>query len=148
MQEKNSLSVSARYIKGVGPRKGELLSRIGVNTIEDILYYLPKRYEDRSNIVPIKDLKIGEGQTIQGEVISSGLRRSKAGLPIFQIAVNDSTGIVHAVWFNQPYLKDMLKKGDKLILYGKVERYDKLQIVQPEYEIMEGDETDSINMGR
>ena len=148
MQEKNNLSVSARYIKGVGPKKGELLSSIGINTIEDILYYLPKRYEDRSNIVPIRELKIGEGQTIQGRVISSGLRRSKAGLPIFQVAVNDSTGTVHAVWFNQPYLKDMFKEGDKLILYGKVELYDRLQITQPEYEILEGDEVDSVNIGR
>ena len=66
MQEKNNLKVPARYIKGVGPKKGELLSKIGINTIEDTLYYLPKRYEDRSNITPIKNLKEGESQTVQG----------------------------------------------------------------------------------
>ena len=142
MQEKKfvNLKTPARYIKGVGPKRGELLSRIGIETIGDILYYLPKRYEDRSNIIPIKDLKAGENQTIQGEIIVSGLRRAKSGMPIFQIAITDSTGIIHAIWFNQPYLKDLLKKGDKVILYGRVDRYDKLQIVQPEYEIIAEEE--------
>jgi ATP-dependent DNA helicase RecG len=150
MQEKSftNIKTPVRYIKGVGPKKSEILARIGIYTIEDILYYLPKRYEDRSNIIPIKDLKAGESQTVQGEIIVSGLRTSKTGVPIFQVAVNDSTGIVHAVWFNQPYLKEALKKGDKIILYGKVERYDRLQIMQPEYEILEENETDSINIGR
>ncbi|MBI5123902.1 MAG: DNA helicase RecG, partial [Candidatus Omnitrophica bacterium] len=145
MQEKNNLKnlkTPVRYIKGVGPRKSEWLARMGIGTIEDILFYLPKRYEDRSNIIPIKDLKAGESQTIQGEIITLGLRRSRAGVPIFQAAITDSTGFVHAVWFNQPYLKDTFKKGDKVILYGKVERYDKLQMVQPEYEILE-EETQS-----
>lgn len=150
MQEKNfhNLKTPVRYIKGVGPKKSEVLSKIGIDTIGDILYYLPKRYEDRSVIMPIKDLRPGQSHTIQGEIVVSGLRTSKAGIPIFQIALSDPTGIIHAIWFNQPYLKDTLKKGVKLILYGKVEHYDKLQIVQPEYEIMEGDETDSINIGR
>ncbi len=129
-----------RYIKGVGPKKSELLSKIGIDTIEDILYYLPRRYEDRSNITPIKDLKAGERQTVQGEIIVSGLRTGKTGVPIFQAAISDSTGIVYAVWFNQPYLRDSLKKGAKLILYGRAERYDRMQIVQPEYEILEDEE--------
>lgn len=148
MQEKNNLKTLARYIKGVGPKKSEYLAKAGLNTIEDVLYYLPKRYEDRSNITLIKDLKIGERQTIQGEIIVSGLRRSRSGVPIFQAAVTDQSGIIHAAWFNQPYLKDILKKGDKVILYGRVERYDKVQIVQPEYEVMEVPETDSVNIRR
>lgn len=143
-----NLKTPVRYIKGVGPKKSELLSKIGIDTIEDILYYLPRRYEDRSNITPIKDLKAGERQTVQGEIIVSGLRTGKTGVPIFQAAISDSTGIVYAVWFNQPYLRDILKKGAKLILYGRAERYDRMQIVQPEYEILDENETDSINIGR
>jgi ATP-dependent DNA helicase RecG len=137
MQEKNNLKASARYIKGVGPKKAELLSRIGINTIEDILYYLPKRYEDRSSVVAIKDLKIGENNTVQGEIVSASLRRSKAGVPIFQAVIKDSTGTVNAVWFNRPYLADTMKKGDRLILYGRTELYDRLQLTQPEYEVFE-----------
>ncbi|MDP3791286.1 MAG: ATP-dependent DNA helicase RecG [Candidatus Omnitrophota bacterium] len=153
MQEKNfgNIKTPVRYIKGVGPKKSEILSKIGINTIEDILYYLPRRYEDRSSIIPIKDLKIGESQVVQGEIVVSGSRTSRAGMPIFQVAVSDATGIVHAVWFNQPYLRDMLKKGDKVVLYGRVERYDKLQITQPEYEVLEEGTVpifSSLNMGR
>ncbi|MCX5665618.1 MAG: ATP-dependent DNA helicase RecG [Candidatus Omnitrophica bacterium] len=148
MQEKNSLKTQVRYIKGVGPKKSEYLARAGINTIEDILYYLPKRYEDRSSVTAIKDLKPGEARTIQGEIVSLSSRTGRSGASIFQAVVADLTGSIHAVWFNQPYLRDMLKAGDKVILYGKVEIYDRLQMVQPEYEIMEGLETDSVNIGR
>ena len=150
MQEKN-LKTPVRYIKGVGPKKGESLAKVGIRTLEDILYYLPKRYEDRSNITPIKDLKVGESQTIQGQVLTLASRAAKTGAPIFQAAIADPTGFIHAVWFNQPYLKDYFKKGDKVTLYGRVERYDKLQMVQPEYEILEESglsDADSINIGR
>lgn len=157
MQEKNevlrrdNLKTPVRYIKGVGPKKGESLAKIGIRTLEDILYYLPKRYEDRSNITPIKDLKIGESQTIQGQIVTLMSRAAKTGAPIFQAAIADPTGFIHAVWFNQPYLKDVFKEGDKVMLHGKAERYDRLQMVQPEYEILEGSglvDADSINVGR
>ncbi|MCX5668103.1 MAG: ATP-dependent DNA helicase RecG [Candidatus Omnitrophica bacterium] len=148
MQEKNDLKTLVRYIKGVGPKKSEYLAKVGLNTIEDILYYLPKRYEDRSSVTAIKDLRSGESRTIQGEIASLSSRTGRSGASIFQAVVSDPTGSIHAVWFNQPYLRDMLKAGDKVVLYGKVERYDRLQMVQPEYELMEGLETDSVNIGR
>ena len=147
MQEKN-LKTPVRYIKGVGPKKSYHLARVGLNAVEDMLYYLPKRYEDRSSVTPIKDLKPGESMTIQGEIVSLNSRAGRSGASIFQAVVADDTGSVRATWFNQPYLKDKLKAGDKLILYGKVEIYDRLQMIQPEYEIMEGLETDSVNIGR
>jgi ATP-dependent DNA helicase RecG len=162
MQEKNNLKTLVRYIKGVGPKKSEYLARVGLNTIEDMLYYLPKRYEDRSGVTAIKDLKSGESRTVQGEIISLSSHTGRSGASIFQAVVTDSTGSMHAVWFNQPYLKDMLKTGDKVILYGKVEMHDRLQMVQPEYEILEdkeiassvlsapprNDEVNSLNIGR
>ena len=147
MQEKN-LKTQIRYLKGVGPRKSECLAKIGLNTIEEMLYYLPKRYEDRSSPTAIKDLKAGESCMIKGEVLTSASRATKTGLPVFQISVTDSTGFIHAVWFNQPYLSGTFKKGDLVVLYGKVERYDRLQMVQPEYEIMKSGEADPINIGR
>jgi ATP-dependent DNA helicase RecG len=148
MQEKNDLKTCVRYFKGVGPKKGELLSKLGIRTAEDILYYLPSRYEDRSNFTAIKNLRVGERQTVKARIVTLSSRRSKSGMAIFQIAVTDETGFVHAVFFNQPYLADYFRKNQEVILYGKVERYDKLQIVQPEYEILKGDETDSVHIGR
>src|SRR3989338_2035483 len=148
MQENNFLKMPVRYFKGVGPRKGEALTSLGVETARDLLWYLPARYEDRSNFTAIRDLKPGEHQTVRGEVVTIISRVSKSGMPVFQMALTDGRGCVHAVWFNQPYLKDYFKKGTNVILYGRVERYDRLQIVQPEYEVMEGDEAGSGNVGR
>jgi ATP-dependent DNA helicase RecG len=121
---------------------------IGLNTVEDLLYYLPKRYEDRSAAARIKDLKAGVSGMIEGEVLTCGSRATRTGSPVFQISVTDSTGFIHAVWFNQPYLRDVFKKGDKVALYGKVERYDRLQMIQPEYEALKEDVFPSLNMGR
>ncbi len=149
MQEKSyDLKTPARYFKGVGPKKSEDLARLGIETVEDMLFYLPSRYEDRSSFTKIKDLKAGESRTVQGEIVTVSSRTAKSGMPIFQVSVTDHTGFVHAIWFKQPYLKDYFMKGQKVVLYGKVERYDKLQIVQPEYEILDGDQTDSVNVGR
>ncbi|MDP3803974.1 MAG: ATP-dependent DNA helicase RecG, partial [Candidatus Omnitrophota bacterium] len=92
--------------------------------------------------------KPGEYHTVQGEVITAVTRLTKTGISLFQIAITDATGFVHAVWFNQPYLKDYFRRGVKVVLYGKVEMHEKLQITQPEYEILKGDETDSIHVGR
>ncbi|MDD5436263.1 MAG: ATP-dependent DNA helicase RecG [Candidatus Omnitrophica bacterium] len=148
MRDNSALKTPVRYFKGVGPKRGELLSKLGIETAEDILYYLPLRYEDRSNLTAIKDLRAGEHQTVEGEVITCSSRIAKSGMRFFQVAVTDGTGFVHATWFNQPYLKDYFKKGQRVILYGKIELHDKLQITQPEYEIVESEDTDSIHIGR
>ena len=80
MQEKNNLlKTPVRYFKGVGPKKSELLAKLGIGTAEDVMYYLPLRYEDRSNFTAIKDLKIGEYQTVRGEIATLGTRRAKSG---------------------------------------------------------------------
>ena len=148
MHNQDTLKTPMRYFKGVGPKRAELLSKLKIDTAEDMLYYLPMRYEDRSNPTPIKDLKLGEQQTIEGEIINAGSRISRSGMRIFQAALTDKTGLIHATWFNQPYLKDYLKKGQRVVLYGRVEMHDKLQILQPEYEILDKDEKDSIHIGR
>ena len=143
-----NLSVSVRYIKGVGPAKMNLLNRIGIDTIEDLLYYFPRRYEDRSNIKSIADVRPGGFETIKVKVLVLGARATKRGMNILQVAMGDSTGVIHATWFNQPYLKDKFKVGQEVVLYGKVEGYDCLRINNPEYEILTGTKEDSAHMGR
>lgn len=149
MQEKNRpLKTPVRYFRGVGPKRSELLSGMGIKTALDLLYYLPVRYEDRSVFTKIKDLKTGEYQTVQGKVVTTGSRVAKSGGRVFSLAIADDTGVIQATWFNQPYLADYLKTGSLLVLYGKVERYDRVQIVQPEYELVKNEGIDSLNMGR
>ena len=149
MQENNKLlETPVRYFKGVGPKRSELLSGMGIKTAFDLLYYLPARYEDRSVFTRIKDLKAGEYQTVRGKVVTTGSRVAKSGGRVFHLAITDDTAFIQATWFNQPYLADYLKPGTEVVLYGKVERYDRLQIVQPEYEIVKEGAAESINMGR
>jgi len=142
------LNVSARFIKGVGPSRLNTLRRLGIETVHDLLYCFPRRHEDRSRVKRIAEIKPGNPETIKGKVLTFGDRTSKKGMSIFQVAVGDSTGVIHATWFNQPYMKDKFKVGQELILYGKVERYNYLQINNPEYEILTGTKEDLVHMAR
>lgn len=149
MQAKNSdLKMPVRYLKGVGPKKAATLNRLGLRTIEDLLFYLPRRYEDRSNLKPIRELVIGQAQTVKGEVLTFGVRKTRKGMRLFQVAIGDNTGVIHAIWFNQPFLKQFFKVEQKIILYGRVEKYDTLQMHQPEYEILKSEVTATAHMGR
>lgn len=142
------LNISAQFIKGVGPSRLKLLNKLGINTIEDILYCFPRRYEDRSRIKHISEIKPGNFETIKVKALSLGTRISKKGMNIFQMAVGDGTGVIYATWFNQPYMKDKFKEGQELILYGKIEKYHWFQISSPDYEILTGTKEDSAHMGR
>ena len=146
-----SLSASIRYLKGIGPKRAKAFNKLGIETIEDALYYFPRRYEDRTDFTRISELKEGEVRTIKARILAKGERRSwrRRGFSIIETAVEDKTGKIYCVWFNQPYLKEYLKVGEELILYGKVERYGKrLQMNSPEFESVNDDGADSLNIGR
>ncbi|MFH1783209.1 MAG: ATP-dependent DNA helicase RecG [Candidatus Omnitrophota bacterium] len=142
------LTISAQYIKGVGPSRIKLLNKLGINTVEDLLYFIPHRYEDRSKIKKVNEVKPGEFETIKVKVLTFGGRTSKKGMNMFQVAMGDPTGVIHTIWFNQPYLKDKFKIGQELIIHGRVEKHIYLQINNPEYEIITETKEDSIHMGR
>jgi len=142
------LNISARFIKGVGPSRLSMLNKLGIETIQDLLYCFPRRHEDRSRIKKINQIRPGNFETIKAKVLTFGDHMSKKGMNIFQVAVGDSTGVIHATWFNQPYMKDKFKIGQELILYGKIERYNYLQMNSPEYEVLTGTEEDFVHIGR
>jgi len=139
---------SIRYVKGVGPRRAARLAQLGIETIEDACYCAPRRYEDRTRLLAIRDLAPGEAATVRGRVLAKGLRRIRRGQTIFEAAVGDASGVVYGMWFNQPYLAQQLKVGEELILYGQVVPRPRLQMVHPEMERVEGDEDESVHMGR
>ncbi len=141
------LTDSVQYIKGVGPARFKVLNRLGIHTVGDLLYYFPRRYEDRRKFVPIARLEVGNYATVKGEILSSNQRLSKRGLSIFQIAAGDDSGIILAIWFNQPFMKRYFRVGEEIILYGKVEKYRQLQMNSPEFEFVSGKES-FLHMGR
>ncbi|MDD2679294.1 MAG: ATP-dependent DNA helicase RecG [Candidatus Omnitrophica bacterium] len=140
-----------QYLKGIGPKRAKVFSQAGINTVEDLLYYFPRRYEDRTNFVPVSGLKLGEIQTIKAKVLSLGQHDSwrRRSFNITEVAVGDNTGKVSCVWFNQPYLKSYFKPGTEVILYGKVELYgSKLQMSNPEFEIISDEDDVGYSLGR
>jgi len=143
--------VSIRYLKGIGPKRAEVFQERGIRSVEDLLYYFPRRYEDRTKFSSIAGLQEGIEQTIKASVVVSGQRQSwrRRRFSITEAFVEDASGRLSCVWFNQPYLKQYLKPGTEVILYGRVERYaGKLQMTNPEFEIVSEDRDESLNIGR
>lgn len=147
----DKLGQSVQYLKGVGPKKAKIFNKMGIVTLEDLLYYFPHRYEDRTSLVPIKDMKVGLTYTVRAQVLARGQRQAhrRRGFSIFELIVGDASGRLYCVWFNQPYLKDYFLVGSSLILYGKVELYGaRLQMTQPEFELINDNDDESLSMGR
>ena len=144
-------STSIQYLKGIGPKRAGSFAGYGVHSIEDLLYYFPRRYEDRTNFTNISELKAGQLYTIKAQVRSSRSHSSwrRRGFSITEARLTDPTGEISCVWFNQPYLNQYLKTGADLILYGKVQLYNaRLQMDNPEFEFVGGEDDDSLNIGR
>jgi ATP-dependent DNA helicase RecG len=136
------LATSVQYVKGIGPRLAEVLGAKGIRTVDDLLHYLPFRYEDRVNPRGISELRAGEMATVIAEVRTSGLFRTRR-MPIFQMTAGQGRSRLKCIWFNATYLRDRFKPGQLVALYGKVEeeRGGDLQLVQPQFEIL-GDSPD------
>src|SRR5690242_9251628 len=94
-----------RYLKGIGPKRAAALEKLGIHSVRDLLYFFPRRYEDRSRLRTMGELRPGETVTVSGEISSVRLKRIRH-LTLLEVVAGDLTGFVHAVWFNQPYLKD------------------------------------------
>ncbi|RKY31830.1 MAG: DNA helicase RecG [Candidatus Omnitrophota bacterium] len=145
------LDTPVQYLKGIGPKRAQSLSSLGINSVEDLLYYFPRRYEDRTKFLSISQLKEGEFQTIKAKILAVGLRQSwkRQRFNIFEIAVEDATAKIFCVWFNKAYLKNYFKVGQTLILYGKVQRYSgRLQMNSPEFEIIDTQKDTFLSTGR
>jgi ATP-dependent DNA helicase RecG len=130
-------STPVQYVKGIGPRLAEVLAAKGIRTVDDLLHYLPFRYEDRLNPRLVAELRAGEMATVIAEVRSSGLIRTRR-MPIFQLTVGQGRTKLKCLWFHAAYLQDRFQAGQMVALYGKVEadRDGQLQIMQPQFEIL------------
>ncbi len=150
------LQTPLQYLKGVGPRRAADLHRVGLSIVEDLLYRFPLRYEDRGRLQPISSLKAGQQVAIAGRIQSSALRTTRRpGFKIFEALIGDASGSIVALWMNQSFLKDILRRDVQVVLFGSVEERSGLQIINPDYEIIdtdgevdEPDEAQTIHTGR
>src|SRR5262245_39624668 len=145
------LAAPAQFVKGVGPQRAAGLAQLGVATVEDLLFQIPLRYEDRRAFSRIRDLRPGMKTAVTGVVAAAGLRRARR-MSLFEIRLEDETGRLKALWFNQPFLKDVLARGRRVILYGGVERDSyaggRVMMSSPQYEVIEADDAPQVHTGR
>jgi ATP-dependent DNA helicase RecG len=149
-----SLTSEVRMIKGVGPQRAELLAQRGIYTLEDLLGYLPFRYEDRIHFSNIKDIQPGGVYTIRARVMSGQAIPNKfARHAIYHLLVQDTAGgLLPCKFFHGGYLEGRLKPGQLLVLHGKAEidrlRPARLEMINPQLEMLGEGEPDSTEVGR
>ena len=124
------LDAPAQFLKGVGPKRAEALARLDIHTARDLLYHVPRRYEDASTVTPIVKAEIGLDVTIIGEVVNKGVLPTRAGLRIFQAVLKDGTGRIEVSWPGQPFLDRSINKGDILLVAGTVKFFHG-RVIQP-----------------
>ena len=139
-----SLETSLQFVKGIGPRIAQTLQDKRITTVEDLLYHLPFRYEDRLRPQAIEELVPGEMASLIGEVRGMALLRTRR-MPIFEMTVGQGLSKVKCMWFHGTYLKDRFKAGQWVALYGKVEASrssNSFKMIQPQVEVLPDDHDD------
>ena len=118
------LKKPVQYVKGVGPRRAEQLARLGITTVEDLLYHIPFRYQDRREIKKIRDLEIGDETAITGQIARMGRRfLTRRRRWVLEAVVRDETGFLFLLWYHQHrYFQQRYQLGQSVLLYGKVEK--------------------------
>src|SRR5215475_8119404 len=149
----NGLQSPVQMIKGVGPQRAELLAKRGIHTLEDLLSYLPFRYEDRIRFSQVKDVRPNAVFTLRVTVMSGQAVRTMRGRDaIYHLLVQDETGSLPCKFFHGGYLEGRLKPGQQLILHGKSEvdkqRPARVEMVNPQMEVISSDGLDSTEVGR
>ncbi len=142
-----ALNADLTVLQGVGPRHAQTLGKLGMYTLGDMLYYFPRRYEDYSQLKPIKELFYGQQVTVIAAVQSVHTRPIRGGkAQLVEAILSDGTGALRLSWFNQPWMANRLKQGDAIAVSGKVEQYlGRLVMNNPDFEPVE---TESLHTNR
>lgn len=144
------LSADVQYIKGVGPKVAALLGRKGLRNVEDMLYFLPRRYEDRRHIKSISSVGIGVRETVMGTIMGVGIQRYRSRR-VLEVTIDDGTGPLTAKWFqgNFSYLGKKFKPGEKVILTGEIKIYLLgKDMLHPDYEILDENDDELLHFKR
>jgi ATP-dependent DNA helicase RecG len=153
---KAALTDDVKYLKGVGPQRAQLLARRGIRTVEDLLAWLPFRYEDRTQFTSIRAIRPGQTVTVLARVTTGGtVRFRRGGSPVYHLSVRDDTGTLHCKFFHGGFLEGRFQPGQRIVLHGKADfdpyRPVRLEMINPQFELLgaeSGAAQDSTEMGR
>ncbi|HHY60402.1 MAG TPA: ATP-dependent DNA helicase RecG, partial [Clostridia bacterium] len=141
-------SVPVERLAGVGARRAQQLKQLGIHTVQDLLFHFPLRYEDRSRLIPLRDLTGGQKGTYWGVVVQVQELRPRPRLTLLKVLLDDGTGQAYALWFNRTYLKNVLLPGTRVVVYGRgeVRRLEKT-ITVADFEVLEPGEEVAADQG-
>ena len=125
-----------QFLKGVGPKRSDALKKLNIGTARDLLYHIPRRYDDASTIQPIESLSVGQDATAVGRVRSKGIVPTRSGLRIFQLVLQDNSGYITCSWPGQPWLERKIREGDHLLVTGPVKHFHGRQIHPREFTLI------------
>ena len=143
-----ALSDPIRYLEGVGPEMARRLARLEIRTVRDLLFHIPVGYRDRREVTPIAKLVPGVEASIEASVASVRPLRRARGRRDLEATLRDSTGIMRAVWFHQPYLASTLKAGERYVFSGTVHAFRGPELHNPEFEPVAEGEGNHLHVGR
>lgn len=126
-----------QFLKGVGPKRTDAFARLGITTARDLLYHVPRRYDDASTVEPIGRIEVGMDVSAIGRIRSKGVIPTRRGLRIFQAVLEDDTGMITVAWPGQPWLDRKLREGDTLLVSGKVRFFHGRQLQPREFTVLE-----------
>ncbi len=145
--------LSIQFVKGVGPKRTLLLQRLGISSVEDALWSLPWRYDDRSVVTPVAKLVPGGTHCVCGVISGAKATRARSRrLSILDVSLQDATGTIHAVFFNQPYLEEVLQEGVRVMMVGRVvagrRGWMDLRLEATQFEVLGGADDELLHVGR
>lgn len=133
--EPAALNAPVTVLPGVGPQYGQTLGGLGLFTLRDMLYYLPRRYDDYTRLKPVNRLEYGEEVTVIGTVQSVNSRKVRQAMQITEAVLHDGTAALRLSWFNQPWVAKRLRPGMQIAVSGKVDQYlGRVVMNSPEWE--------------
>lgn len=144
-----SLDLPVSKVKFVGNVMSDNLKKLGIETIDDLLFHFPYRYLDLSKTRKVAELKVGESVTVLGEVVQVKKWHSRSRIRVINVVISDGTGHVTGIWFNQDFIAKRLKEGMQVTFSGKVSyKYKQLQMENPLYDVLSEKGKESIHSGR
>jgi ATP-dependent DNA helicase RecG len=148
------LAQPIQFLKGVGPTRAQMLGRLGIQTIGDALALLPRRYDDRTNLKPIRSLQVGTQETFEGTILVSGSSRTGRGRRLYEMIIGDATGTMRCLWFqfHEGYMRQRYRTGQRVIVTGeiRINPYSghRKEVHHPDLEVVEADEREPLHTGR